>query len=78
MKSYYKGGKAGNATAAYTSNTVNNTGGNCGESIPQKPIAGPENPGPPPSMAKALSKKSNEGHGPGAPNKGTSFPGTVR
>jgi hypothetical protein len=78
MKSYYKGGKAGNATAAYTSNTVNNSGGNCGEAIPQKPIAGPENPGPPASMRKALAKKSNEGKGIGLPNKGTSFAGSVR
>jgi hypothetical protein len=78
MKSYSKYGNVGNATAAYTSNSANNTGGNCGEAIPQKPIPGPENPGPPVSMRKALAKKNNEGKGPGLPNKGTSFPGSVR
>lgn len=57
--------------------TVYNTGGSPGRSQPQKPIAGPENPGPPPSMAKALAKKPlKSGTGVGLVNKGTSAPGS--
>jgi hypothetical protein len=56
---------------------VNNTpGSGSSGSKPQKPIPGPENPGPPASMKKALAKKDNSGKGPGAPNKGTSYPGS--
>lgn len=56
--------------------TVNNTPGSGGSAKKQNPIAGPENPGPPASMKKALAKKDNSGKGPGAPNKGTSYPGS--
>lgn len=62
-------------------NTVHNTGGSAGRSYPQQPIAGPENPGPPASLKKALAKKggaSTTGSGPGLPNRGTSAPGSVR
>lgn len=52
-------------------NTVNNSGGMGGYSCAQQPIPGPESPGQPPAMRKALAKKST-------PNKGTSFPGLVR
>jgi hypothetical protein len=75
---YYKGsGPSGVVKATHDGNTANNTGGTGGESLPQKPIASPENPGPPISMRKALTKKDNSGKGPGAPNKGTSYPGSV-
>lgn len=67
--------------AKYGSNQVNassrgsssaaNSGGRPGCSEPQRPIPGPENPGPPASMRKALAKKST-------PDRGTSFPGSVR
>jgi hypothetical protein len=53
------------------SNPASNSGGMPGYSCPQTPIPGPENPGPPPAMRKALAKKS-------IPNRGTSFPGSVR
>jgi len=60
-------------------NTANNTGGSPGRSMTQKPIPGPENPGPPPSMKKALARKPVPmGSGPGLPNKGVSAPGGVR
>ena len=52
-------------------NTVHNTGGSAGRSYPQKPVSCPENPGPPPSMRKALAKKS-------MPSKGTNSPGLVK
>jgi hypothetical protein len=62
-------------------NTAHNTGGGGSKSLPQQPIPGPENPGPPASMRKALAKKSGNsttGSGPGLPNRNTSFPGSVR
>jgi hypothetical protein len=62
-------------------NTAHNTGGNAGKSLPQQPIAGPENPGPPEAMRKALARKSGTsttGSGPGLPNRNTTFAGTVR
>lgn len=52
-------------------NTVHNTGGSAGTSYAQKPIAGPVNPGPPPSMKKALAKKPYR-------SKGTNSPGLVK
>lgn len=65
--------------SSYGGNTVNNTGGTAGRSQPQQPIAGPEDPGPPPSMRKALARKSVPmGSGPGAPNKGVSSPSGKR
>jgi hypothetical protein len=57
-------------------NTVNNTGGTPGRSQPQKPIPGPENPGPPASMRAALAKKSAPSGGVGLASKGTSAPGS--
>jgi hypothetical protein len=39
-------------------NTVNNTGGNAGKSMPQKPIPGPVTTGGPVSLKRALAKKS--------------------
>ena len=60
-------------------NTAHNTGGGGSKSLPQQPIPGPENPGPPESMRKALAKKSGPAlKGPGLPNRNTSFPGSVR
>lgn len=61
------------ATYAKGNNTnpAANSGGMGGYSCPQQPIPGPQNPGPPPSMRKALAKKS-------VPDKGRSFPGLVR
>jgi hypothetical protein len=53
------------------SNTVNNSGGMGGYSCPQQPIPGPESSGGPASMRKALAKKST-------PDRGRSFPGSVR
>jgi hypothetical protein len=53
-------------------NIVNNSGGSAGASRPQRPIAGPENPGPPISMRKALAKK-NVGGG-----RGRNSPGLVQ
>lgn len=52
-------------------NTVHNTGGSAGRSYPQQPISKPENPGPPPSMKKALAKKPYR-------SKGTDSPGLVK
>lgn len=76
---YFKGkGPSGIVKAAHDVNTVNNSGGQGGESVRQKPIAGPENPGPPIAMRKALAKKDNSGKGPGLPNKNTSSAGSVR
>lgn len=57
--------------------TVNNTPGSGGSSKPQSPIPGPENPGPPASMRKALARKDNSGKGMGLPNKNTSYPGSI-
>jgi hypothetical protein len=58
-------------------NTVHNTGGSAGQSYSQKAISKPENPGPPPSMRKALArKKVPSGTGVGLVNKGTSAPGS--
>lgn len=76
--SYYKGKGGGVVKATHAPNTVNNTGGTGGESVPQKPIPGSENPGPPISMKKALTKKDNSGKGVGLPSKNTSFAGSVR
>jgi hypothetical protein len=67
-----KGGP-GNTTikGAEANNTVNNSGGTAGRSMPQRPIAGPENPGPPISMRKALARKPMTGGG-------KDFPGRVQ
>lgn len=56
---------------AEANNTVNNSGGTAGRSISQRPIPGPENPGPPISMRKALARK------PGS-SRGTDSPGLIR
>lgn len=53
------------------SNPTANSGGSGDCSRPQKPIPGPQSPGQPASMRKALAKKS-------VPDKGRSFPGLVR
>jgi hypothetical protein len=75
---YYKGPGGGSKTNdPGVDNTVNNSGGTPGHSVPQRPVAAPENPGPPESMKKALAKKNNSGSGPGAPNKGTSYAGSI-
>lgn len=60
-------------------NTVNNSGGTGRESVVQKPIPGPTNPGPPASMRAALARKggaSVNGSGPGLPNRNTSAAGS--
>lgn len=77
---YYKGsGPGGVVKATHDGNFAYNTGGTGGEALPQKPIPGPESTGGPVSMRKALAKKHlSSGTGLGAPNKGTSFPGSVR
>ena len=47
------------------------------KSAKAKPIPGPENPGPPASMRKALAKKSMKGGtGVGLPKKNTRAPGS--
>lgn len=48
-----------------------NSGGSGTKSSPQRPVPGPQGSGPPPAMRKALAKKS-------MPDKGRSFPGSVR
>jgi hypothetical protein len=54
-------------------------GGDGNKSEPAQPFKGPENPGPPASMRKALANKTlPTGTGVGLPNKGTSAPGSVR
>lgn len=75
---YYKGkGPSGTNVEPTRHNTVHNSPGCCGESMEQKPIAGPETTGGPVSMKKALAKKSlPSGTGVGLPNKGTSAPGS--
>lgn len=70
MRSYGKSSGTVNPSSR-GSNMVNNSGGMGGYSCPQRPIPGPISPGQPPSMRKALTKKS-------MPDKGTSFPGSVR
>lgn len=52
--------------SAKGSNPTGVSGGNPGRSIPQKPIAGPEHPGQPVSMRRALSKKPVRGTATGA------------
>jgi hypothetical protein len=77
---YYKGSGPGGSNDHGADNTVNNSGGTPGHSVTQRPIAGPQNPGPPASRRKALAKKSGPaqmGMGPGAPNRNTSYPGSV-
>lgn len=74
MRSYMKSGKPGMKSvmpSAKGSNFAHNSGGMGGYSCEQKPIPGPESSGPPASMRNALTKKSR-------PDKGTSFPGSVR
>ena len=76
---YYKGKGPSGTNSTPKHNSVHNSPGCCGESMEQKPISGPEHPGPPISMRKALAKKSlPSGTGVGGPNKGTSAPGSVR
>jgi len=75
---YYKGSGPSGTNWPHVGNTANNTGGGVGESLPQKPIPGPENPGPPISLRRALTVKNVSGNGPGLPNKDTSFAGSVR
>lgn len=50
-------------------NTVHNTGGSAGRSYPQQAQKGPENPGPPPSMRKALARKPYRSKGTNSPGK---------
>jgi len=69
-----RNGKPGPSSVSKTSkgsNPAANSGGNPGKSMPQKPIPGPDSPGQPPAMRKALAKKST-------PDRGRSFPGLVR
>ena len=76
---YYKGGGS-KTNDPGTDNTANNSGGTPGHSVTQRPIPGPENPGPPASMKKALAKKSGPiqtGAGPGLPNRNTTAAGSV-
>ena len=77
---YYKGsGPSGEVASTHDGNTANNTGGCGGESLPQKPIPGPESAGGPISLQRALSKR-NTGPGlpgPGLPNKNTTAAGSV-
>jgi len=76
---YYKGSGPSGTTSGSKHNTVHNSPGCCGESMEQRPIAGPERTGGPVSLKKALAKKaSTGGRGPGLPSKNTSFPGSVR
>ena len=77
---YFKGKGPGGTNDHGDDNTVHNSGGTPGHSVPQRPIAGPENPGAPASMRKALAKKSGPaqtGMGPGAPNRNTTAAGSV-
>lgn len=70
-----KSGKPGMKSvdeASRGSNPANNSGGTPGKSVPQSPIPGPSSPGQPPSMKKALAKKSLKG------GDATGFAGTVR
>jgi hypothetical protein len=78
-KNYYKGSGPGGAVGAtHAGNTANNTGGTGGESVPQKPIPGPEHTGLPISMKRALAKKDTSPPGAGLPNKNTTGAGSVR
>ena len=52
-------------------NTVYNSGGTAGRSMPQQPIPGPASTGGPASMKKALAKKPITGGG-------KDFPGRVQ
>ena len=58
--------------ASRGSNPANTSGGHPGKSQPQQPIPGPSSPGQPPSMKKALAKKTVKGGG------ATGFAGLVR
>ncbi len=69
-----RSGKPGSSSvmpSAKGSSPVANSGGGPGKSVPQKAIPGPEHPGQPPAMRKALAKKPTR-------DRGTSFPGLVR
>jgi hypothetical protein len=77
-KDYWKGGKGGVVASTHDPNTVNNTGGTGGESVPQKPIPGPEHTGLPISMRRALARKDTSPPGVGTPSKNTTGAGSVR
>jgi hypothetical protein len=66
-----KGGHDTDIKGAEANNTVFNSGGTAGRSMPQRPIPGPENPGLPISMKKALAKKPITGGG-------KDFPGRIQ
>ena len=71
---YYKGsGPSGEVASTHDGNTANNTGGCGGESLPQKPIPGPESTYSGPARRKGPSLS-----GPGLPNKNTTAAGSVR
>jgi len=70
MSNYYKGSGPGGTNFPHIGNTVNNSGGGPGESLPQKPIPGPESTysqktGTAPSLS-----------GPGLPNRNTTAAGS--
>jgi hypothetical protein len=74
---YYKGGGS-KTTDTGDDNTANNSGGTPGHSVTQRPIPGPENPGPPIALKRALARKSGPAlSGPGLPNRNTTGAGTV-
>jgi hypothetical protein len=78
---YYKGKGPSGTNVPHVGNTVNNSPGGPGESLPQKPIPGPESTGGPISLKKALAPKSGSsvnGAGPGMPNRNTTAAGSVR
>lgn len=76
---YYKGKGPSGTNSAPEHNTVHNSPGCCGESMPQQPISGPERTGGPIALKRALAKKpTTGGRGPGLPSKNTSAPGSVR
>jgi hypothetical protein len=79
---YYKGPGGGSKTNdTGADNTVHNSGGTPGHSVPQRPIPGPESTGGPVSLKKALAPKSGSsvtGAGPGLPNRNTTAAGSVR
>jgi hypothetical protein len=78
-KNYYKGSGPGGAVGAtHDPNTANNTGGTGGESLPQKPIPGPESTGGPVSLKRALARKDTNPPGVGTPSKNTTSAGSVR
>jgi hypothetical protein len=62
----HKSGPKDVMEASRGSNPTGVSGGNPGRSLPQKPIAGPEHPGQPIAMKRALTKKPIRGTATGA------------